>query len=127
VDRYPFDEVLELSPGRRQLDVQQAAGTLVTEVPYDEVQRLCVALTGVGTGSERMPMCANHVAEGVTVLDVALSCDAIARRIAEVAVGRFCRPVVVLGMDGAYGPTRPEKARGRRPGQACHRASGALA
>src|SRR5437763_16955260 len=37
---YPRDEVLGLSPGRTQLDVQKAAAKLVTEVPYDEAQRL---------------------------------------------------------------------------------------
>jgi hypothetical protein len=30
--------------------------------------------------------------------------------------------VLVLGIDGAYVPSRPESARGRRPGQARHRA-----
>src|SRR6266436_9956008 len=48
------------------------------------------------------------------------------RRIAEVAAGRFRRPVLVLGIDGAYVPTRPESARGRRPGQGRHRAKRAL-
>jgi hypothetical protein len=68
----------------------------------------------------------NHVAEGLTVLDVAPSRDEIARRIAEVATGRWRRPVLVLGIDGAYVPTRPESARGRRPGQGRHRAKRAL-
>ena len=36
--------------------------------------------------------------------------------------GRFRRPVLVLGIDGAYVPSRPEQARGRRPGQARYRA-----
>ena len=88
-------------PGRIQLDVQKAAAKLVTEVPYDEAQRLFDDLTDVGMGSERMHTCTNHVAEGLTVLDVAPSRDEIARRIAAVAAGRFRRPVLVLGIDGA--------------------------
>ena len=48
------NEVLGLSPRRVQLDVQKAAAKLVTEVPYDEAQRLFRDLTGVGVGSERM-------------------------------------------------------------------------
>jgi hypothetical protein len=32
----------------------------------------------------------------------------------QVAAGRFRRPVLVLGIDGAYVPSRPESARGRR-------------
>ena len=126
VGLYPLDEVVGLSPGRTQLDVQKAAAKLVTEVPYDEAQRLFGDLTGVGVGSERMHTFTNHVAEGLTVLDVAPSRDAIERRIAEVAAGRFRRPVLVLGIDGAYVPTRPESARGRRPGQGRHRAKRAL-
>src|SRR3989440_1259340 len=51
VGLYPLDEVLGLSPGRTQLDVQKAAAKLVTEVPYDEAQRLFGDLTGVGVGS----------------------------------------------------------------------------
>jgi hypothetical protein len=123
---YPLDEVLGLSPGRTQLDVQQAVAKLVTEVPYDEAQKLFGDLTGVGVGSERMHTFTNHVAEGLTVLDVAPSRDEIERRIAEVAAGRWRRPVLVLGIDGAYVPTRPESARGRRPGQGRHRAKRAL-
>ena len=126
VGLYPLDAVLGLSPGRTQLDVQKAAAKLVTEVPYDEAQRLFGDLTGVGVGSERMHTFTNQVAEGLTVLDVAPSRDEIERRIAEVAAGRFRRPVLVLGIDGAYVPTRPESARGRRPGQGRQRAKRAL-
>jgi uncharacterized protein UPF0236 len=126
VGLYPLDEVLGLAPGRTQLDVQKAAATLVTAVPYDEAQRLFGDLTGVGVGSERMHTFTNHVAEGLTVLDVAPARDEIERRIAEVAAGRFRRPVLVLGSDGAYVPTRPESARGRRPGQGRHRAKRSL-
>jgi hypothetical protein len=53
---------------------------------------------------------------------VAPSREEIARRVGPVAAGRFRRPVLVLGIDGAYVPSRPESARGRRPGQARHRA-----
>ena len=122
----PLDEVLGLSPGRTQRDVQKAAAKLVTEVPYAEAQRWFGALTGVGVGRERMPTCTNHVAEGLTVLDVAPSRDEIERRIAEVAAGRFRRPGLVLGIDAASVPTRPECARGRRPGPGRHRAKRAL-
>ena len=115
-----------MSPGRTQLDVQKAAAKLAAEVPYDEAQRLFGALTGVGLGSERMHTFTKQVAEGLTVLEVTPSRDAIEQRIAEVAAGRWRRPVLVLGIDGAYVPTRPESARGRRPGQGRHRAKRAL-
>ena len=108
---YPLDDALGLVAGCKQLDMQQAAVQLVTEVPYDTAQSLFGELTGLHFGSERMHTMTNQVAEGLTVLDVAPSRQEIEQRIAEVAAGRFRRPVLALGIDGAYVPTRPESAR----------------
>jgi hypothetical protein len=119
---YPLDEVLGLTPGRHQLDVQKAAAKLVIETAYDEGQALFHDLTGVSLGSERMHTLTNRAAEGLSVLDIAPSREQIEARIAQVAAGKWRRPVVVLGIDGAYAPTRPDCARGRRPGQRHRRA-----
>jgi hypothetical protein len=96
--------------------MQKAGATLVTAVPYDEAQTLFGALTGVPVGSERMHTLTNHVAQALTVLDVAPPRKEIKRRVAAVAAGWWRRPVVVLGIDGAYVPTRPDSARECRPG-----------
>ena len=77
----------------------------------------CHELTGVLFGSERMPTVTHQVAEGLTVLAVAPSHEESERRIASVATGRFRRPVMVLDLDGAYGPTRPDSAREPSRGQ----------
>jgi Uncharacterised protein family (UPF0236) len=119
---YPFDEVLNLAPGHLQLDVQQAAAKTVIEMPYDEAHTFFHELTGVRMGAERMHTLTNQAAQGLTVLDIAPSREAIEKRIAEVAADKWRRPVVVLGIDGAFVPTRPESARGRRPGQQRSRA-----
>jgi hypothetical protein len=119
---YPLDVVLGVGAGRMQLDVQQAAVDLATEVPYETAARLFGRLSGIPISSERMHTFTHQVAEELTVLDVAPSREEIARRVEQVAAGRFRRPVLVLGIDGAYVPSRPESARGRRPGQARHRA-----
>src|SRR5215211_3084403 len=120
--RYPLDEVLGLSAGRMQLDVQQAAVDLATELPYETAATLLGHLSGMTVSSERMHTFTNRAAEGLSVLEVAPSRDDIDQRVAQVATGRFRRPVLVLGIDGAYVPSRPESARGRRPGQAHQRA-----
>jgi hypothetical protein len=108
---YPLDDALGLVAGCKQLDMQHAAAQLVTEGPYDTAQALFGALTGLPFGSERMPTLTNQVAENLTVVDVAPSRQEIEQRIAEVAAGRLRRPVMVLGIDGAYVPTRPDSAR----------------
>jgi hypothetical protein len=119
---YPLDDALGLVAGRTQLDMQQAAVQLVTEVPYDTAQVLFRDLTGVPFGSERMRTVTNQVAEHLTVVDVAPSRSESEQRIAEVAAGRFRRPVMVLGIDGAYVPTRPDSARIPGEGRRCQRA-----
>lgn len=119
---YPLDEVLDVSAGRIQRDVQQAAVDLATEVPYATASTLFGRLSGVTVSSERMHTLTHQVAEGLSVVEVAPSREEIDRRVRQVAAGRFRRPVLVLGMAGAYVPSRPESARGRRPGQARCRA-----
>jgi hypothetical protein len=108
---YPLDDALGWGAGCKQLAMQQAAVQLVTEVPDDTAQALLRDLTGVPFGSERMHTFTNQGAEPLTVVDVAPSRQEIERRIAEVAAGRWRRPVLVLGIDGAYVPTRPDSAR----------------
>ena len=120
--RYPLDEVLGLRAGRLQPDVQQAAVDLATEVPYETASTLFGRLSGIPVSSERMHTWTQQVAEGLRVLDVAPSREEIDQRVAQVRAGRFRRPVLVLGIDGAYVPSRPASARGRRPGQARQRA-----
>jgi hypothetical protein len=122
VGTYPLDETLGLRAGQMQWDVQQAAVDLATEVPYETASTLFGRLTGIPVSSERLHTFTHQVAEGLRVLAVAPTREEIDRRVAQVAAGRFRRPVLVLGIDGAYVPSRPESARGRRPGQARHRA-----
>jgi hypothetical protein len=52
----------------------------------------------------------NQVAERLTVAEVAPSRQEIEQRIPEVAAGRLRRPVMVLGIEGAYVPIRPDSA-----------------
>jgi uncharacterized protein UPF0236 len=119
---YPLDAVLGLRSGQIQLDVQQAAADLATELPYETAATMLGRLSGITVSSERLHTLTNQVAQGLSVLDGAPSRDQIDQRVAQVAAGRFRRPVLVLGIDGAYVPSRPESARGRRPGQARFRA-----
>lgn len=119
---YPLDEALELRTGRLQRDVQQAAAELAIELPYETASNMFGRLTGISISPERLHALTKQGAQGLGVLDVAPSREEIDQRVAQVAAGRFRRPVLVLGIDGAYVPSRPESARGRRPGQARSRA-----
>ena len=56
---------------------------------------------------------AGELSHGVGVLEVSpTAAEEFAHRVAEIAAGKTWRPVLVLAMDGAFVPTRPEQAKG---------------
>lgn len=118
---YPLDAVLELAEGRHQYDVQQAAANLAAEVPYETAHLLFRELTGVACGTERMHTHTNALAEGLSLLDVAPTSEDVRRKVRSARTGPQ-RPIMVLAIDGAFVPTRPDSARGSRPGRKVHRA-----
>jgi hypothetical protein len=112
----PLDEALQLTERRKQPDVQKAAVNLTKEVPYETACELFEELTGLPLSVHTAHAVTQAVAEGVTVLDVAPSRAEILAKITAVATGQPWRPILVLAIDGAEVPTRPETAKGRRPG-----------
>jgi hypothetical protein len=105
-----------------QRDVPQAAADLATDMPSETASAMVGRLSGIAVSSARLPTLTHQGAAGRSVVDVAPSRDAIDQRVAQAAAGRVRRPVLVLGIEGASVPARPERARGRRPGQARYRA-----
>lgn len=113
----PLDSVLGLAPGRKQFDLQQAAAKLTAEVPYETAQELFRELAGMRLSTAGRHEVTNAVAEGTGVLDVAPTRGEIMAQIAAVAQGQHWRPVMVLAIDGADVPTRPEMAKSSRAGR----------
>jgi hypothetical protein len=119
----PVDEALQLTARRKQPDVQRAAVQLTKELPYETACDLFAELTGLPLSAHTAHEVTQAVAEGLTVLDVAPSRAEILAKIAAVAAGQPWRPILVLAIDGADVPTRPETAKGRRPGRKRARAT----
>ncbi len=113
----PMDEALRLTECRKQPDVQQAAVKLTKEVPYETACELFEELTGLPLSAHTAHEVTQAVAEGLTVLDVAPSREEVVAKITAIAVGQPWRPILVLAIDGADVPTRPERAKGRRFGR----------
>lgn len=114
---YPLDEALGLSPDTKQYDVQQAATELALEMPYEEAARLLGRWTDATMSDGSLHGVVNAVGADLGVLEVCPTAQQIRARIEEVAVKGKWKPIVVLGMDGADVPTRPESAKGKRPGR----------
>ncbi len=114
---FPLDAALGVAAGRKQFDLPQAAAKLAAAVPYDTAPELLRELTGGELSTERMQALTKAVAAEGGVLAVAPPQEELAAKIAEAAAGRQRRPIVVLAIDGADVPTRPETAKGPRAGR----------
>ena len=118
---YPLDEALGLSGQRKQWDVQQAGVKLALEMPHQRASKLLDEFTDAS-----MSDCAIHeTLQQTGSLDVLQVCPEAAEiqdRIAQAAAGRKWRPIVVLAIDAADVPSRPQTAKGPRPGRKKSRA-----
>jgi hypothetical protein len=97
--------------------VQEAAVQLTKEVPYEIACELFEELTGLPLSAHTAHEVTQGVAEGLTVLEVTPGREEILAKITAVAMGQPWRPILVLALDEADVPTRPETAKGRRPGR----------
>src|SRR5215813_2975763 len=113
----PLEAALGLAEGRQQFDLQRAAAKLTAEVPYETARELFADLPGVALGTERLHTVTKAVAEGVGIVDGAPTRAEIEAQLAAVATGQRRRPILVMALEGAYVPLRPESARGSRPGR----------
>jgi hypothetical protein len=113
----PLEATLGLAEGRKQFDLQRAAARLTAEVPYETARELFAELTGRELGAARLHTLTNTVAAGLGVLDVAPTRHEIEEQIAALAAVRRKPPILVLAIDGAQVPTRPDTAQGSRPGR----------
>lgn len=119
----PLDATLEVAPGHKQFDVQHAVAKLTAEVPYETACELVADLTGVAVSVPTAHTVTNEVAKGMGVLEVAPTREEVEAKVQAVASGKRRRPVLVLAIDGAHVPTRPESAKGGRAGRKKHRAN----
>jgi hypothetical protein len=87
---------------------------LTKEVPYETACELFEESTGLPVSEHTAHEVTQAVAEGVGVLDVAPTREEIAAKLAVVAAGPPWRPILLLAIDGADAPTRPETVKGRR-------------
>lgn len=115
--RAPLAATLGLADRRQPPDVQNAVVQWTQEIPSETACELFQAWTGLPRSAHTAHAVTHEVAAGLTVLAGTPSREAIAAKIAAVAAGHPWRPILVLAMDGAEVPTRPETAQGRGRGR----------
>lgn len=105
---YPLDEALALSPSPKQYDIQDLGAWLASELPFETASEAYQRCTGDTLSGHHFHDCANRIAQELGILDVCPSKEQIFAKIAEISWGKRRRPVMMLAIDGAHAPTRPE-------------------
>jgi hypothetical protein len=67
---YPLDEALGLSPSARQHDVQDLAGWLATELPFEVAEDAMSRSTGIAMSSAAIHETVGRISSGIEVHDV---------------------------------------------------------
>lgn len=113
---YPLDEALGLAAGKKQYDVQEMEAYLASQLPYEEACDSYKKCTGNHTSTQHMFETTNRVAEDIDVLDVCPWKESIEQTVKQLAAESFRRPIIMIGVDGAHAPTRPEPSarKGKR-------------
>jgi hypothetical protein len=108
---------LGLSDHVKQTDIQEAASELALDMPYEQASAYLEKWTDASVSDSVLHDLVGEIGSGVTVLDVCPTREEILQRIAQVGAGRKWKPILVLAVDGGDVPTRPESAKGTRPGR----------
>jgi len=103
--------------------MQKAGARLAAEVPVETAQELLAELTGLSLSAHTVQAVGGELSHQLDVLEVSPTAAAMAERVAELAVGKTWRPVLVWAIDGALVPTRPEEAKGALAGRRHTRAT----
>jgi len=113
---YPLDEALGLSSSSKQYDIQDLEAWLSSELPFETASEAYNRCTNDTLSVEHMFDTANRIANRFDILDVCPSKDEVEAKIAVLSKGKFRRPVMMLAIDGAHTPTRPEPSpwKGKR-------------
>ncbi len=113
---YPLDEALGLAPSPKQYDIQDLEAWLSSELPFKTAAEAFKRCTGDSLSADHMFETANRVGNDLNILDVCPTKDEILQKIDELSKGKFRRPVMMLAIDGAHAPTRPEPSpwKGKR-------------
>ncbi len=114
---YPLDEALGLSESSKQYDVQDVEAWLSSETAYETASETYERITGVKLSEHHMHETTNTIGQEVGILDVCPSREEIDKKIKNLSKDKFRRPIMMLALDGAHGPMRPEPSPHPRKGK----------
>jgi len=113
---YPLDAALGLAPSPKQYDIQDLEAWLSSELPFKTAAEAFQRCTGDSLSNDHMFETSNRIGNHLNILDVCPTKDEVEQKVDELSKDKFRRPVMMLAIDGAHAPTRPEPSpwKGKR-------------
>jgi hypothetical protein len=113
---YPLDDALGLSNRKVQPDVQELEAWLAAEMPYETASEALERCAGINLSNRHCHDVANEIADDIQLLDICPDKTEIHSKIDTLSERRWRRPILMIGIDGAHAPTRPEPSprKGKR-------------
>jgi len=112
---YPLDEALGLSKRKIQPDIQELEAWLAAEMPYETSSETLQRCAGIKVSDHHIHDVTNEIAQDLQILDVCPGKEEIQHHIGTISEGKFRRPILMIGLDGAHAPTRPEPSERKGP------------
>ncbi len=109
---YPLDYALGLSDRKVQHDIQELEAWLAAEMPYETASETLNRCAGIEVSNNHAHDVVKEIADDIHLLDICPHKEEIQRKIEALSKDKFRRPVLMIGIDGAHAPTRPEPSPG---------------
>ncbi len=104
----PSDRELQIIPGKLQFDIQWKAVEMVVKIPFEEAKNDLKTHYGAVFDKKILHRLVQDVAEGLSIEKVSKKASDIRKMLVSLRNGSKRRTAVVIGIDGAYVPIRPD-------------------
>jgi len=105
----PYEDILNLRPGKYQYDVQKVAALLSSKDTYEESADMLNEIYRFGISPDTVHNLASEVASRVEMIEIIPSSDEIRKIVEKISDGQHRKPIFVFAADGAMAPIRTEE------------------
>lgn len=105
----PYEDALNLRPGKYQYDVQKVAALFSSKDTYEESADLLNEVYRFNISSDTVHKLTEDVSRGVELSEIIPTSEEVLHIVEEMSKGRHRRPVFVFAADGAMAPIRTEE------------------
>lgn len=107
----PYENALNLRPGKYQHDVQKVAARMASSETFEEAAEMLNEIYGFGISPDTVHALANELAEDVTLTEIIPTTEEVLEVVDSIGRDKHRRPVFVFAADGAMAPIRTEIPR----------------